>query len=132
MDQNIEKKIETMLQDPRTGEWMKDKARPESQEEAVGVYAEIAEKLGLSLTAEDIMDYIRQAEQTCKDRTEKAAARIQELSDEEVEQVSGGRDNSACVETYMDCENCRLMDGCDMVFQQYADYACKHNFNPGM
>ena len=120
--------IETMLRDPKAGEWMKSKARPETQEEAVKIYAEIAEKLGLNLTAEDIGEYIRQAEQARKDHTEKAAGMVQELSDEELDQVAGGKENPSCKETYQDYENCWYADGCDNVFQIYDEYICHRGF----
>lgn len=128
MEKNKGELIETMLRDPRAGEWLKGKERPENREEEVRVYAEIAEKLEMDLTAEDIGEYIQQAEQACRARTEKAADMVQQLSDEELDQVAGGKENPSCMDTYQDYENCWYADGCDNVFQIYDEYICHRGF----
>ena len=129
MEKNKREQIETMLRDSRTGEWLKGRERPENAEEEAKVYAEIAQKLGLDLTAEDIGEYIRQSEQACKDRTDKAADMIQMLPDDDLDKVAGGsKGNPACKETYMDYENCWYSDGCDNIFQIYDEYICHRGF----
>ena len=128
MEKNKRELIEKMLRDPKAWELMKGKDRPKNPEEEITVYAEIARELGLNLTAEDIGAYIRHAEQACRDRTEKAADMVQELPDEELDQVAGGKDNPSCMETYQDYENCWYTDGCDNIFQIYNEYICHRGF----
>ena len=125
MEKNRFEMIEKMLRDPKAGEWMKGRARPENTEDEIGIYVEIAEKLGLDLKADEFREYLQRAEQACRDRTEKAADMIQVLPDDELDQVAGGE---ACKSTYQDYENCWYDDGCDNIFQIYNEYICHRGF----
>jgi predicted ribosomally synthesized peptide with nif11-like leader len=55
-----------------------------------------------------------------------------EVSDEEIEQVAGGRGvNYACSYTYMDDENCFHDDQCNMAYHYYKMIElCDYTYNP--
>ena len=89
--------------------------KPETEEERISAYIEIANKLGMELTAEEIMEYYASS----------CVSDAQEIDDEELGQLVGGADNAACDSTYMHKENCWWNDGCDRTNNHYSDYMCK-------
>ena len=91
---------------------------PKSEEERANAYIEIASKLGIALTLEDIAAYVSAANQ------EPAEG---ELDDEELQQLVGGGGNFACKDTYQQGENCWYNDACNILFQHYAHKADKNN-----
>lgn len=92
--------------------------KPANENEAVKIYAEVAAKLGVDLSADEIKAYF--AEKTpCA-----------EVDDEELAQLSGGNRFEKCQTSYIDRENCWWNDGCDYVFERYTLYECK-NINLG-
>ena len=128
MSRKTRKTIEKMLQDPRAQEYMKTVSRPETPEEEIRLYEELAKKLDLDLKAEEIREYVQQAEQACRERTDQQAGQILELQEEDLAKVSGGKDNPSCMESYKDYENCWYSDGCDNIFQIYDQYICHRGF----
>lgn len=90
--------------------------KPDTAEETYAAYAEIAEKLGMELSAEQIRAYL-----------ESRTTSTEQLDDEELEQVAGGGDNTACKYSYKDKQNCWNKDACDLIYHKYDDYTCKRN-----
>ena len=89
--------------------------KPETEEERISAYIEIAKKLGVELTAEEIKEYCESLCVSC----------VQEIDDEELGQLVGGADNASCDSTYTHKENCWWNDGCDRITNNYSDYLCE-------
>ena len=91
--------------------------KPDTEEELVAIYVDIAKKLGVELTAEEVKEYL------AADNADGA-----ELDDEELSQLVGGADekgNDACKSSFMNEENCWWNDACDNVKRDYGDaYLC--------
>ena len=96
-------------------------------EEAAGIWAAAAAKLGYDVSAEEISSYILEAEASLKQKAQEAGEAITRLPDEEMKDVAGGKDHSSCKDTYKDRENCWVHDGCDVVITHYSDYKCHYN-----
>ena len=122
---NIKKIIEAMEADPKVQELLKDTPQPENQETEIRVYADIAAQLGYDITEEDLKTYLENTSMIIAGRTEEAAGDIQELPDDVLDKVAGGKkDHESCMDTYRDYENCWYNDGCDLFFRHYHDYIC--------
>ena len=93
--------------------------KPVTEEEVVAAYVDVANKLGVELTAEEVKEYI-------------AADKVgggTELDDEELSQLVGGaKGSTACWYTYKQRENCWLFDACDNKYCDYGGYYC-NKFN---
>ena len=86
---------------------------PKTEEDRIAAFIDIAKKLGIELTAEEIKEYY-------------ASSRVsdaQEIDDKELEQLSGGAANG-CYASYVDRENCWVNDGCDYINNYYSSYNC--------
>ena len=92
---------------------------PATEEARIAAYIDIAGKLGVELTADEINAYF----------AANIKADLAELDDEELSQLAGGADPGAghaeCESTYTDKEFCWSNDGCDQIYNDYADYYCK-------
>ena len=93
---------------------------PKDEKERILAYIEIANKLGIALTAEGIAAYLLAAA-----NQEPAES---ELDDEELQQLVGGGDHRMCETTYQHGENCWVSDGCDMLFNDFGGYDCSHHY----
>ena len=91
--------------------------KPETEDARIAAYVEIAAKLGVTLTAEDVAAYF-----ASNDNTDDA-----ELDDEELAQLVGGGENAGCASSYQQKENCWWNDGCDRVWNDYDNYMCSYN-----
>ena len=89
--------------------------KPCNEDEVVDAYIEIANKLGVALTAEDIAEYL------AADKTETG-----ELDDSELEQLVGGGDMADCKYSYQQKENCWFQDACDNAWKDYDGYLCNN------
>ena len=119
--------IQAITTDPKAQELLNSVAQPEDIDSEVCVYADIAKQLGYDITEEDLKVYLERLADSLIVRTEEAAAGIQELPNETLEQVAGGKkEHDDCKDTYRDYENCWLNDGCDLVYNDYNNYVC-HN-----
>ena len=108
-------------------EMIQNMPEPKTAEERIAAYAKIAEELGFDISQDDLREYVAHKEQKQKETTEAAAAEIESLTPEEMEEVSGGGDHSECKDTYKDKENCWVNDGCDIINNHYSDYQCHYN-----
>ena len=92
--------------------------KPDTQDELVAAYVDVANKLGVELTAEEVKAYLEST----------AEVTTGELDDEELAQLVGGADekgNDACKSSFMNEENCWWNDACDNVRRDYGDaYLC--------
>ena len=112
--ENAKKFFEEVARTEEAKAFFKAAKAPETEEERVAAYIEIAKKLGIELTAEGIAAYY-----AAEDETGSA-----ELDDKELSQLVGGGDNAACVDTFRHKENCWWNDGCDRSWNEYVGYQC--------
>lgn len=112
---NVQKFFEEIIRSEQAKELLSTMQKPENEEQVLDCYVQIAQKLGCTLTAEDIRAYMA-SKQPCG-----------ELDDEELAQVAGGKGNKYCHYSYLDRENCWLTDGCDILFKGYDYYKCHYN-----
>ena len=122
--EKIQDMIKALSADPKAQELLANAVQPEDQEGEISVYADVARQLGYDITEADLKDYIEKTADLVAERTKEAEAGIQELSDEVLEKVAGGKDHNSCKDTYKDRENCWVNDGCDNVYNMYSDYVC--------
>ena len=123
--ENVKKILEALQSDPRAQELIKAVERPEDIDGELRIYAEVASELGYDITSEELKDYMEKAAALTTQKTETAASQIEELPDEVLDKVAGGKkDHDTCKDTYKDKENCWVNDGCDNIFNKYDDYVC--------
>ena len=85
-------------------------------------YAEEAHRMGLDVTETDLREMLAAEITKRASRTDKTVKEIQMLSDDEVTDVAGGRDDHQCQDTYRDYENCWK---CNLDTVSYSDhYQC--------
>ena len=113
--ENAKKFFEEVARTEEAKAFFKAAKAPESEEERVAAYIDIAKKLGVELSADDVSAYFASSENTASG----------ELDDEELSQLVGGGDNAACADTFQQRENCWNNDGCDKLYNEYNDYLCK-------
>ena len=127
-EENIKKLLEAMQNDSNALELLKGFDAPQDQDGEIKAYAEVAQKLGYDISEADLKTYLDRAENRMQQKTEEASSIIQELPDEALERVAGGKkDHSECKDTYRDYENCWVNDGCDVVYHHYKNYVCHKN-----
>ncbi len=114
--------------DPKAKEILSAAGKPETMEEELQLYAETAAKLGYDISADDLRSFFEEKERQCKEKTEETAAIIQELPDELLDSVAGGRGGDSCASTYQNRENCWFEDGCDRFINDYISYICKSHY----
>ena len=83
--------------------------QPETEEARVAAYIDVAAKLGVVLTAEEINEYYASS----------CTSDAQEIDDQELEQLSGGGAHPACNSSYIKGENCIFADHCNHLWQDY-------------
>ena len=82
--------LKKMKADPKAKELFDGMEKPKSPDEAISAYAQIAEKLGYGITADDIKEAVKQEESRRKANTDKVVADMQELKDDDLQDVAGG------------------------------------------
>lgn len=125
--------FEKLSTDPEARELLRSAEKPGNQEDVLKAYVDLAGKLGIALTEEELKAYLEEEKKVREVRTEAAAAQITELPDEALNAVAGGnKDHDECSNTYKDKENCWFNDGCDNVYHMYDDYHCRwYYYLPG-
>lgn len=128
--ENIKEYYRKLFYDQTVREQLKDVGNLKDPEEIISAYIDLAGKMGITLTEEDVAVILEEEGKSRRRRTETAAAQIMELPDEELELVAGGnREHSTCEDTYRNEENCWVYDGCDIVNTHYEDYQCHWHHN---
>ena len=122
--------LKKMKADPKAKELFEGMEKPKSPDEAISAYAQIAEKLGYGITADDIKEAVKQEESRRKAKTDKVVADMQELKDDDLEGVAGGfytfvngeKVYDQCLYTFKDTTTCGSRDAC--VIQDIYYYDC--------
>lgn len=125
--ENAKELFNMLKTDPRAKELLHELEKPENPDDILKAYADLAGKLGISLTEEELKSYLGNEAKTQESRTDAAAAKITELPDEAMDAVAGGGDHEDCKDTFRDHENCWVNDGCDAIYHKYDDYGCYWN-----
>ena len=119
--------LKKMKADPKAKELFEGMEKPTSPDEAISAYAQVAEKLGYGITAEDIREAVKQEETIRKAKTDKVVADMEELKDDDLEGVAGGYyHEDGCVETYSIFSSCDKVDYC---FFSITYYECYDNYS---
>ena len=108
-------------------EMVENLPEPKSTEERIAAYAKIAGELGFDVTEEDLKEYVAHKEKVLQEKAGAVAAKIEEMTPEELGEVAGGGDHPECKDTYKDKENCWSNDGCDIINHHYDGYQCHYN-----
>ena len=112
--ENAKKFFEEILKTDEAKAIIADTKQPETDEERVAAYLEIAKKLNVELTADGILAYFNAAAKPVSG----------ELDDDELAQLTGGAGNAACRDSFKQRENCWINDGCDISYNYYSNYKC--------
>ena len=127
--------LKEMKADPKAEELFDGMEKPASPDEMVAAYAQVAEKLGYAITAEDIREAVEQEEARRKAKTDKVVSDMEELEDDDLEGVAGGFyryvlgscASSQLKQVYDKCENdftdtnCYISDACENHVNFYYD-----------
>ena len=119
--ENARKFFEEVMKTEEAKNLLASVKNPETEQERTAAYLDIAGKLGVELTAEEIRAYFLSADlEVCGSV---------ELDDEELDQLTGGAggQNPMCKVTFRHAEDCWWNDGCDRFFQKYTNYLCSKN-----
>ena len=115
--------LKKMKADPKAKELFEGMEKPTSPDEAISAYAQVAEKLGYGITAEDIREAVKQEETIRKAKTDKVVADMEELKDDDLEGVAGGYYyEDGCAGTFSAFSSCDEVDFCFFSITQYDCY----------
>lgn len=120
----IEKFIEQIKSDPDVQELLRNRPKGNDREDGLKVYAELAAQLGYTFTEADLKEAVEEKRNLRMEKTEAAAAGLQELPDDALDRVAGGKDHKDCRNTYKDREDCWKSDSCDWVVHLYDHSIC--------
>ena len=120
--------LEEVRQLPEIGERVKQ----ETPEDVSAFWAKVLTEKGYDVSSEEIASFIQEAEEEQRKKTQENAGKIEEVSDQVLEEVAGGYEctqmfkqtHPDCKYTFHDKENCWAEDGCDISFIWYDDYLC--------
>ena len=113
--------LEALSKNPEAKKLIREAKEPANVEEAAALYAEIAEKTGVSVTKETIQQILDKKQEIQKAQTAKAENAVKEaLNDTALDNVAGGADGG-CSSTAEPGEWCWFSDSCSVVINSYAD-----------
>ena len=120
--------LKAIQQNADVKELLKNQPKPGSDEEAAEVYASIAEKLGFSVTKEDMLNGLKGLEKIQQEKTGESNADLKQALDEaDLEQVAGGGEDPRCGDTFSPGEWCWFTDSCSFIIRGYDDDAAPKN-----
>lgn len=117
--ENVKKFFEETLKTEEAKKLMSSYGHPDTPEELMRDYADIAKRLGVNLSTEEIEAYF-------KEKAKKSTA-SGEIDDDEIAQICGGR-QTECAKSYVDRENCWWNDACDYINNDYTNYSCSQSY----
>ena len=119
----IKEFLKALTSDPRAKELLQGMKEPASMEETAEQYGIIAEKLGFSISRENILEYLNIREKMQKEQTANAEGAVKTaLSEEDLQSVAGGiYTNCSSTSQPADKEWCWFSDACHYVINFYED-----------
>ena len=118
--------LKKMKADPKAKELFEGMEKPTSPDEAISAYAQVAEKLGYGITAEDIREAVKQEETIRKAKTDKVVSDMEELKDDDLEGVAGGGSGCKYTVKFGLSEVCGWNDRCYTV---RVIYVCDEDYD---
>ena len=116
---NIKDFLKTLHENPEAKKLIQEAKEPGSIAEAAGLYADIAEKTGISVSRETIQALLEEKEKLQQAITAEAENVVKEALDEnDLETVAGGA-NPGCDDTHTDGEWCWFTDSCSYLITFY-------------
>ena len=129
MEKNeIAKILEEVRANPDVVKELREQDSPGTLEEVAAVWTKAAAGLGHSVSEEEILVYIKGTEEEMRRKAQNTKDEIENLSEQELEDVAGGKGHSQCQFSYKDKENCWVTDACDNVAVVYPGYKCHKLF----
>ena len=118
--------LNALAANPKARDLLKEMKEPASMEEAAAMYADIAEKAGISVSKDTIREFLASKEKAQQEATARAAEAVKEsLTDADLDTVAGGEGpNSGCASTFVPHEWCWFSDSCAYIIN---DYSSKYN-----
>ena len=115
--------LETVQNDPAAKEQLKDIQNPKSGLDVVEGYSKIAKALGYDLTKKDIAEGLQNFVKEQQARTAKAESEVEKavLSEENLENIAGGKFEGICASSYEPNEWCWFSDSCSVVINGYEE-----------
>ena len=119
---------------PEAMKLLNEYPQPETLGDGAKILSEIAGKLGIAFTAEEMAEAIMEAEAARKARTDAAAEDLTALPDDDLGEVAGGgKTNSSCSENYMRTNSCWSDFYCYGIYHgapdDRRDVPCKFDYN---
>jgi len=127
--EKVREALDQLRADPKAKELFAAIPEPESREDYIQAYVQVAGEMGMNLTEKEVSDCLAEQEAAVKTATDSAAETIRKLGREELDAVAGGGEHSNCDYSFKDKENCWLQDGCDCAFRHPSGYVCKRSLN---
>ena len=109
--------------DPRGKELLKAAKEPKTAEEAADMYVGIAKELGVSVSREEMMEFVQAREKDQQAETARAQSAVKTaVEEEELDRVAGGLgDNLICMDTFSPHEWCWANDSCTYLINIYTN-----------
>lgn len=112
--------VQALTTNPKAAELLKEAGEPANIEEAAALYADIAEKAGISVSGKIIREMLEGREAIQKNITAKAEGAVKEaLAEAELDTVAGGQ-RPECASTYEPNEWCWVSDSCSVIITSYG------------
>ena len=107
--------VQALTANPKAVELLKEAGEPANIEEAAALYADVAEKAGISVSGATIREMLEGREAIQKNITAKAEGAVKEaLAEAELDTVAGGQ-RPECASTYLPNEWCWVSDSCSVI-----------------
>ena len=122
---NAKKFLEECLHNDTARQMVKNAPKPETPEEQMAVYLNIAKTLGYKITPEELSQAVGERKQEVKAKNDAVVSQVQELDLEDLDDVAGGYYifKDVCSSTFNTCEDgmddCWFDDRCDYVLNKY-------------
>ena len=130
---DISKFLKTLNQDAEAKELLRNQPKPASDEEAAAAYVCVAEKMGFSVTKEEMLNSLKGLELIQRMKTGHSEADVKKALDEnDLEQVAGGGEDPRCLDSFSPGEWCWFSDSCSYIITGYGDEAVAGKIEPEM
>ena len=90
-------------------------------EEGAKVLAAVARETGYDVADEEVADLLKSRRATLVKTSDAAVGAFLKVSDDELDDVAGGKEHDNCTDTYKSNENCMWNDNCKKVINMYYE-----------